>query len=409
MLSRWWRRLASLASLWEDRRRREAVRGSGRPGGPAFGRAAAGRTSLADRVPGSVPVPAEHIGGALRVDKRGDSSSGLDTIESSVRTQAGSGFQGSDGLSGEFTVADWQARRYEVVRVSEALAAGTKQQVRVAHAMATCANVVVWRRCAAGHVGGVRKAYFCHRRFCAICERRSAMQRAHKVYQVVAQLLGVDDGRPAVGMAGLYLVSLTLRNVWTAGGMFDSLWLPWRKMRKRRPWSDVLGGMWAFEVTEKGRGLHPHLHLLVMVDAVPWSPELAGERDWVPVRLGALVREWLSVVGDKAEVYGQDIRPVLDMGGVLEIAKYVAKSSDLSADRIREVEAVLRGRRVRGTFGVLRGVKLDDVADEDCTDESCPVCGGRMSDEVWATGADGVTYRRVSVDGRLAIFDVRNC
>lgn len=170
-----------------------------------------------------------------------------------------------------------------------------------------------------------------------------------------------------------HMVTFTVRNGDDLGERFDHLRDCLRRLLERRTrkgasarssvMHHVAGGVYSFEVTNIGNGWHPHVHAVF----------LAGG-DFA-VHVPDLHDEWKSITGDSHVL---DVRPILpepsDIEGVSdyahgfrEVLKYAMKAAELGPELIAQAYPVLSGRRLLGSFGVLRGVKLaesglDDLA-----------------------------------------------
>ena len=113
------------------------------------------------------------------------------------------------------------------------------------------------------------------------------------------------------------------------------------------------GGFHSIEVTNRGNGWHPHVHMI-------WLCE-------VPPNQALLSREWESLTGDSFVV---DVRPLSDpVEGFIEVCKYALKFSDLSlADNYHAFE-VMSGMRLIDSHGVLRGVEIPDSLLDDILED----------------------------------------
>jgi len=110
----------------------------------------------------------------------------------------------------------------------------------------------------------------------------------------------------------------------------------------------VIAGAYSFEV-KRGRnsGLwHPHLNLLLL------APQ--------PIDEHALTAEWHALTGDSYIVYCQPRPP--DTGTFVEIFKYALKFADLSYADTFWVYQTLHGRKLMGSFGAFRGLRLPPEA-----------------------------------------------
>lgn len=123
----------------------------------------------------------------------------------------------------------------------------------------------------------------------------------------------------------------------------------WRYLKGKRgaPWSEAAraaGAVWTYEVTNKGKGWHPHVHAIWLCASPP-------DQD-------ALQAEWLAITADS---YIVDVRPISQAdpaSGFCEVFKYAMKFSELSmADNV-EAYLALRGLRLVGSLGKFRDVQV---------------------------------------------------
>jgi hypothetical protein len=122
---------------------------------------------------------------------------------------------------------------------------------------------------------------------------------------------------------------------------------------KYRPeWCKVQGSIKALEVTNKGKGWHPHFHVLCLISEYIDQKKLS--------------REWQAYTGDS---YIVDVRKLTSLDkGLQEVLKYVTKFGDLSPEQIADLHLVLGGKRLIDPQGILRGVQVPDtLEDEDLT------------------------------------------
>ena len=135
--------------------------------------------------------------------------------------------------------------------------------------------------------------------------------------------------------------------------------------KKRNPTytelSKVLGAVYTFEVTNKGNGWHPHVHILALCEEAPSQAKLR--------------EEWKSITGDSHILDVTPFRIPLDgspeqvssaeVQAFVEVFKYALKFSDLSLSDNWEAYTVLKGQRLIGSLGLFRSVKVS----EELTDE----------------------------------------
>lgn len=217
-------------------------------------------------------------------------------------------------------------------------------------------------------------AKFCQRyRLCPFC----ALRRCSRSLQDNAPRVrhALDEARADHSSAYLALLTLTVKNGHDLDERFNHLVESWReittrrrlynawiegKYKKRRPWTFAAafaGGTYAIEI-KRGKdsgGWHPHLHAAVLV---------TGETSQQAIR-----SEWERVTGDS---FIADFRPFHSFehtnnptdeaiaDDLAEVLKYPLKFGDISIPDNWHAELVLSGRRLRGCFGSMYGVKESD-------------------------------------------------
>lgn len=197
-------------------------------------------------------------------------------------------------------------------------------------------------------------ASFCKKHLlCPMCaiRRGSKMLTAYlQRYQIVTA--SQSDLKP-------YLVTLTVKNGSDLQERFVHLRKAMRSMFESRrntlkgqrfvEFSKSEGGFHSIEVTNRGNGWHPHVHMIWLCREKPDQ--------------SALSAEWLGITGDSHVV---DVRPLTDpVDGFLEVCKYALKFSDLSPDHLFEAYKILSGSRLVDSHGLMRGVQVpDDLRDE---------------------------------------------
>ncbi|WP_145444554.1 protein rep [Mucisphaera calidilacus] len=221
-------------------------------------------------------------------------------------------------------------------------------------------------------------AKFCQRyRLCPFC----ALRRCSRSLQDNAPRVrhALDEAQADHSSAYLALLTLTVRNGPDLTERFNHLVENWRhltdkrraylawaegKRRRREPWTFAAafsGGTYAIEIKRgKGsKGWHPHLHAAVLV---------TGDTDQNSIR-----REWESITGDS---FIADFRPFHSFehtnnpsdeaiaDDLAEVLKYPLKFGDITIPDNWHAELALSGRRLRGCFGSMYGIKEpDDLTD----------------------------------------------
>lgn len=198
-------------------------------------------------------------------------------------------------------------------------------------------------------VGKVRlsAASFCKEHLicplCAIRRGGKALQKYQERFSIITAAR--PDLRP-------YLVTLTVRNGPDLSERYEHLSECFKRLMARRreirtasALREVSGGVGSVEFTNKGKGWHPHIHLLVLATEMPSQTDLRGE--------------WERITGDS---YICDVRPIVDpVGGFCEVFKYAVKFSELTPADNWHAFRVLASRRLLTSFGCFRGVDIPDA------------------------------------------------
>lgn len=142
-------------------------------------------------------------------------------------------------------------------------------------------------------------------------------------------------------------------------------WL--KKGRGYNEFCKLQGGFYSYENTfnEKTQEWHPHLHIFGVLE------------EWIDQ--SALSQTWNDITGDSMVVDIRRVRKHKELGygkSIAEVCKYALKFGDLSVQKTWEAYMVLKGDRkvglrLSGSFGLLRGIKMDDEAttDDDLQDD----------------------------------------
>jgi hypothetical protein len=231
-------------------------------------------------------------------------------------------------------------------------------RVNEAFKLRHCADYLLFRHYWTVDEVRLHAASFCKKHLlCPVC----AIRRGARMLKAYLERFEVVSGeRPALRP---YLVTLTVRNGDDLAERFRHLRGAMRALFQRR--RDALkgstvsefgrsaGGFHSIEVTNKGKGWHPHVHMVWMCHEAP-----SGE---------ALAAEWHAITGDSHVV---DVRPISDpVTGFLEVCKYAVKFSDLALPDLLEAFDRLSGQRLIDSHGCFRGVVVPDTLTDDPLDD----------------------------------------
>ncbi len=225
-----------------------------------------------------------------------------------------------------------------------------QQNVKMSNKLSNCANYLVFRHYFRIDEVRLHAAQFCKKHLlCPMC----AIRRGAKMLRAY-----LDKYRLVLGefpTLSPYLVTLTVKNGDDLAERVQHLRLSMRKMTESRrnalkglispnEFSKSAGGFHSIEVTNRGIGWHPHVHMIWLCSESPDQFKLSGD--------------WQAITGDS---YIVDVRPLHDpVDGFLEVCKYALKFSDLSLKDNYHAYEVMSGMRLIDSHGVLRGVVIPD-------------------------------------------------
>lgn len=226
----------------------------------------------------------------------------------------------------------------------------------------SCGNYLVFHNYYTVDRVRLAKARFCKKHYlCPLC----AVRRAAKALKAnLERFHAIREEHPNLVP---YMITLTVRNGYDLGERFTHLQGSFKRYQTRRRLAEsrgngfcelnkVLGAVFSYEVTNKGNGWHPHMHMVALVD-----PEK-------PIDKFKLSGEWEELTGDSKIV---DVRPMKAdseeelVSSFCEVFKYALKFSDLDVDQNLDAYLILMGKRMSGSFGLFWGVKVP----ENMTDE----------------------------------------
>ena len=224
-----------------------------------------------------------------------------------------------------------------------------QQNVKLSNKLKSCSNYLVFRHYYRVDEVRLHAAQFCKKHLlCPMCAIRRGAKMLNAYLEKYRLIIAE---RPSLIP---YLVTLTVKNGNDLAERMQHLRSSMRKMTQSRrdslkgqlfvEFAKSVGGFHSIEVTNKGSGWHPHVHMIWLCEFKPNQSQLSNE--------------WLDLTGDSFIV---DVRPLHDpVEGFLEVCKYALKFSDLSlADNYHAFE-VMAGMRLIDAHGVLRGVDIPD-------------------------------------------------
>lgn len=248
-----------------------------------------------------------------------------------------------------------------------------EREDKLAEALGDCGNYMTLRDYFT--IGQTRLAKICTCKkhlICPLCAIRRGAKAVRVNMAKVAELLKADP------LLRQYLVTFTVKNGPDLGERFRHLTGCLREYHRRRSRARQHGevlkasaAVWSYEFTNRrtartpagnvitlpdgGTGWHPHVHAIWLCRE---APDMHRLRD-----------EWKAITGDSFMV---DVSPMDEadpVGAFLEVFKYALKFSDLAdPDRLHAYKT-LRGKRLQGSFGDLRGLDVEPSDSDELLDD----------------------------------------
>lgn len=199
----------------------------------------------------------------------------------------------------------------------------------------------------------IRRANFCRERFCPLCQHR----RSLKMYAEILKKINSFE----IQYSCIHCV-LTVPNCEHNQllSVIQLLFSGSSKLFKSYSGWKGIGRFLEVTYNPDADTYHPHLHCIVLV-----QPSYFHSRYYVSQ--DRLRKDWGKLVGvDNPQVHlsakGED------KSLIAEVAKYATKpfsatSSDLEFSRLLDLFEALKGKRLVQFYGVLRGLKIEDLED----------------------------------------------
>lgn len=225
--------------------------------------------------------------------------------------------------------------------------------------VSTCANYLVFNDYYTVDQVRLVKASTCKKSLlCAFCAARRAAKSVDKYLGTVEAVMASQPSLKPV------MITLTVKNGESLKERYNHLKTAYRTLQRRRKhhkqgrgWTEfakVQGVIYSYEFSKGSTGWHPHIHMVALLS------------DWIDQK--ALSAEWQEITGDSFIVDVRRIRPGETglAAGMLEVFKYALKFQDLDLPDTWHAYETLKGRRLVGSFGNLRGFTppeslLDDL------------------------------------------------
>ena len=255
-----------------------------------------------------------------------------------------------------------QAHARSLMMLEHLREAPSPASTKTAASLASCGNYLHFREYFT--VGKVRlhNATFCKQHLvCPLC----AIRRGAKALGAyLARWEVLQEQHPELRP---YLITLTVKNGDDLEERQAHLTRSLKRLTDRRrffnagkrgsPWTELCkaqGAVYTLELTNKGKGWHPHCHMIALAASQPSQSDLSAE--------------WHRITGDSMIV---DVRPITGdpSEGFMEVFKYAVKFSDLTLEDNWHAAQVLKGKRLLNSFGLFRGVDIPDSLLDEPLDE----------------------------------------
>ena len=136
------------------------------------------------------------------------------------------------------------------------------------------------------------------------------------------------------------------------------------------------GIVYAYEITNNGKGWHPHLHMILLVD--DWIDKDKLSAEWYAITGDSFIVDVRRVKPSKAEVDTIDAKQQKEdySDGFMEVFKYAMKFTELTHYQIWIAHETLsptgRLTRLQGSIGLFRGVEVPKTMTDDFIADNAP-------------------------------------
>jgi len=235
--------------------------------------------------------------------------------------------------------------------------------------MSSCANWLEFRHYIQQDENRLTSANFCGKHLlCQACAVRRGALLLQKHHANIEHVLGEDSRLQA------WMLTITVKNGDDLSERFNHLQSAFKNLQKRRvrflknpeknPFTEfakIEGAVFSNEVPKSKDGLlwHPHIHALIVGYEKPEMGHVHFENGfYVPEKSFGLRNEFYKITGDSfmLDCRRKEGQPIIDM--CMEVMKYAVKFTSQDVEDTWHAFQVLNGRRLFGSFGILRGVKI---------------------------------------------------
>lgn len=216
---------------------------------------------------------------------------------------------------------------------------------------------------------------------CPFCSAIRASKQATAYHDKMVHILKENPNLKPV------FVTLTVKNgddlkerFYHLKDSFTTLQTARRKWLKRGNGHNELckahGIVYAYEITDNGKGWHPHLHMILLVD--DWIDKDKLSDEWKAITGDSFIVDVRRVKPSKAEVDTIDAKEQKEdySDGFMEVFKYAMKFTELTHYQIWIAHETLsptgRLTRLQGSIGLFRGVEVPKTMTDDFIADDAP-------------------------------------
>ena len=229
---------------------------------------------------------------------------------------------------------------------------------RVSSELSGCANYLVFHNYWTIEEIRLSKVITCKKHLlCPFCAARRATKQVQKNGDRIREVL--ENNKNLIPV----MITLTVKNGDDLTERFEHIKKSFQKLQQKRKdairgkteteFTKVTGSMFSYEVTNKGNGWHPHIHMVALLDNYIDQKKLANE--WEAITKDSRIID-IRKITSKSDEAGQ---PLDITDALLEVFKYALKFSDLDLELTWEAYRTLKGKRLLGSFGNLYGSNLE--------------------------------------------------
>ena len=236
---------------------------------------------------------------------------------------------------------------------------------------------------------------------CALC----ATRRAAKYIAVYSQKIKAVN-QDSLEEFETVMMTFTIKNGSDLEERFNHLLRSMRRLNQKRldslkknPRTDtllkhVVSAVYSYEITWNSdtEEWHPHCHMIGLIPkgsfkfdettikgkscSVPWSLQKGLVQDWEAITGDSKIIDVRKIDSLNSEIPEPEKKPVPDLSensllkALVETFKYALKMNDLDVEQQVHVYETLKGRRLIGSFGSLRGVRISENLNDAPLDDS---------------------------------------